>query len=50
MALFVLSSDVHTQARNLNRTINIHIQAVKTTTTSYELSSIKYQCAKLWNS
>ena len=50
MSLFVLSSDVHTQSRDLNSTINrlLHIPAVKTTT--YGLVSIKYQCAKLWNS
>ena len=49
MSLFALSSDVHTQSRDLNSTINklLYIPAVKTTT--YGLGSIKYQCAKLWN-
>ena len=50
MSLFSLSSAVHTQSRELNSTVNrlLHIPAVKTTT--YGLGSIKYHCAKLWNS
>ena len=49
MSLFQLSSDIHTQARELNSTVNklLHIPKVKTST--YGLDSIRYQCAKLWN-
>ena len=49
MSLFQLSSDVHTQTRELNSTVNRHLYIPKVKSTTYGLDSIRYHCAKLWN-
>ena len=49
MSLFQLSSDVHTQTRELNSTVNKLLYIPKVKSSTYGLDSIRYQCAKLWN-
>ena len=49
MSLFQLSSDVHTQTRELNSTVNKLLYIPKVKSSTYGLDSIRYQCAKFWN-
>ncbi len=48
-SLFSLTSDIHTTSRDLKSSINklIYIPSFKTIT--YGKDSLRYQCAKLWN-
>ena len=50
MSLFILSSNIHSTNQALNSAINnlIHIPSFDTVT--YGRNSIKFHCAKLWNS
>ena len=49
MSLFTLSSDVHTQSRELNSAVNSLLYIPKVKTKTYGLDSIRFHCAKLWN-
>ena len=49
MSLFTLSSDVHTQSRELNSAVNNLLYIPKVKTKTYGLDSIRFQCTKLWN-
>ena len=49
MSLFTLSSDVHTQSRELNSAVNNLLYIPKVKTKTYGLDSIRFHCAKLWN-
>ena len=50
MNLFSLSSDIHSTSLELNSALNnlLYIPRVKTST--YGIESLRYHCAKLWNS
>ena len=50
LTLFRLSSDVHTTSREMRSTANRLIYLPRFYTKTYGKDSIRYQCAKLWNS
>ena len=49
MSLFRLSKEVHTTHLDLKSSVNSLLYIPRVNTSTYGLNSIRYKCAKLWN-